>query len=71
MQFLAFAVLTGLGLFVSYLVKLWSGLFDNIYVAGAIWIGACIIYAAIYDRRQARLRRSIEAQTRGQPRIEH
>jgi hypothetical protein len=54
-QFLA---VTALGLFVSWLVHLWIGLFDNLYVAVGIWLAGCLLFAFIYDRREARTRRS-------------
>lgn len=60
-----------LGLFVTWLVHLWTGLFESVYVAAAIWIGACIVYAAIYDRRQGQRQRSIEAKKLARQSIEH
>ena len=42
------------GLFTTWIVKLWIGLFDNIYVAVAIWFPACLLIGLIYDRRQSR-----------------
>ena len=62
---LQFLAVTALGLIATWLVHLWVGLFDNIYVAAAIWIPACCLYGFIYDRRQARLRRSSEAMKSG------
>lgn len=46
----------GLGLFLTWLAKLWNSQFTSIYIAAPIWIGACLLIAAIYDRRE-RLRR--------------
>lgn len=57
MQFLA---VTLLGLVVSGLWWLWVRQFENLYVAWAIWMVVCFGYAAIYDLRQAKRRRSIE-----------
>jgi hypothetical protein len=39
-----------LGLFVAWLVQLWTALFSNVYIAAAIWIPACLGITAIYDR---------------------
>lgn len=61
----------GLGLFVTWLFRLWSGLFDNLYIAAAIWISACGLYAFIYDRRQARMQRSSAATKLETRQIEH
>ena len=71
MEILAFLALTALGLIVTGLWRLWSSQFDNIYVAWAIWMAVCFGYAFIYDRRQARLRRSTEATKSGQQWIGH
>jgi hypothetical protein len=61
MEVLAFLAVTALGLFVSGLWWLWRSQFDNIYLPWLIWMTVCIGYAAIYDRRQARLRQSTMA----------
>lgn len=71
MALIQFLAITALGLFVSWLFHLWIGLFDNLYVAAAIWGAACICYAIIYDRRQARLRRASEATKSAPQWIEH
>jgi hypothetical protein len=47
-QFLA---VTALGLAVTAVAHWWIGLFDNLYVAAAIWLGVCAAYALIYDWR--------------------
>jgi hypothetical protein len=54
-QFLA---VTALGLAVAAGVHWWIGLFDNLYVAAAIWLGICGAYALIYDWRSGKTRRS-------------
>lgn len=52
----------GLGVALSWLASRWLGLFDSSTIGAAVWVGACIVIAIIYDRRQARLRRANEAQ---------
>lgn len=54
---------TALGLFVSWLFHQWLGLFDNFYLGAGVWIGVCILYGIIYDRRQSRLRPEVPATT--------
>lgn len=50
------------------LVKWWFSLFESTAIAAAIWIGTCLLYAAIYDRRtKQRLRESTPAQTEARP----
>ena len=53
---LKFAAVVALGLFTAWLARSWIGLFDNIYVAVAIWSVFFGAIAFIYDRRQSRLR---------------
>jgi hypothetical protein len=50
-----FSVVT-LGLVTGWLVQQWLGLFENLYVGAAVWIAACLVFAFIYDRRQAQKR---------------
>lgn len=63
---LPFIAVTVLGLIVTGLAHLWLDLFDNTWVAAGIWIGACLIYGFIYDRRESRKR--LEAQDLPPPR---
>jgi uncharacterized membrane protein YedE/YeeE len=59
-----FACIVALGLFTAWIARLWIGLFDNVYVAVAIWFPACLLIAFIYDRRQSRLRSNEANSTR-------
>ncbi len=61
-QFIAGLALLGV---TTWLVNRWLGLFgpDNFYGAAALWIGAMCLIAWIYDRRQAKLKRSNKGTT--------
>lgn len=62
-QFLA---IVALGLFTGWMFQQWVGLFDSLYVAAAVWISAFLLYAFIYDRRQAQKRRSRQSFREGE-----
>ena len=53
---LKFLGVVAVGLFTTWIARLWISQFENIYVAVAIWFPACLLIALIYDRRQSRLR---------------
>jgi len=54
MAALQFIAVVALGLVVSWLAHQWLDLFQNKWVAGIIWISACLLYGAIYDWNTAR-----------------
>ena len=56
-----FVSVTALGLLVYWLAKQWLAWADSDW-AVVIWIGACIMFAVIYDRRQAKMHQSTEVQ---------
>lgn len=56
-----FTAVTLLGLFVYWLATQWFAWVGNHYLAAGIWIGACILFAIIYDSRTASPPRSTEA----------
>lgn len=43
--------------FCTWLTHAWLGLFDNLYVGGAVGLSIIFTYAFIYDRVQASKRR--------------
>ena len=53
---LKFVAVVALGLFTAWIAHQWIGIFENIYVAAAIWLTAFGLIAFIYDRRQSRHR---------------
>jgi len=63
-QFLA---VTALGLVVSWALHQWVGLFDNKWMAFALWFAVLITYGYLYDRHTARRHRRMQDwQQRGQ-----
>jgi len=52
---LKFLGVVAVGLFTTWIARLWISQFDNIYVAVAIWFPVCLLIGLIYDRRQSRL----------------
>lgn len=61
-QFIAGLALLGV---TTWLVNRWLGLFgpEYFYEAAGFWIGAMLLIAWIYDRRQATLKKSSKATT--------
>jgi hypothetical protein len=55
-----FAAVIALGLFTAWLARSWIEFYGDLYSAAVIWIGACILFAVIYDWRRARSHRSTD-----------
>jgi putative flippase GtrA len=58
---LKFAAVVALGLAVAWTVRQFYGLFDNVYIAAAIWIPAMLAIGFIVDRRDSRRRQANKA----------
>lgn len=62
MIILKIAAAIALGVVGKWVVEWWLGQFENYLLAAFLTFGCFVLYAIVYDSRQARRHRAIEAQ---------